>query len=117
MELAIELGHGPPERHSTEVETALYRITQEALTNARKHGGARRVFIDIHAYDHYLHLAVRDDGVGFDPHTKADRLGLDIIRERAELLGGTLEINSAPGRSTQITAVLLADRATSQRAS
>jgi signal transduction histidine kinase len=94
------------------VETALYRITQEATTAAPVVGS-----IDIHAYDHYVDLAVRDDSVGFDPHTKADGLGLDIIRERAELPGGTLEINSAPGRGTQITAVLLTDRANSQRAS
>lgn len=99
------------------METALYRITPAALTNARKHGGARRVLIDIHAYDHYRQLAVRDDGVGFDPHTKADGLGLDTMKERAELLGGTLEIDSSPGRGTQITAVLLTDRAARNRAS
>ena len=117
VELAIDLGPGSAERHSTEVETALYRITQEALTNARKHGAAGRVVIDIREYDHYLQLAVRDDGVGFDPQTKADGFGLDIMRERAELLGGTLEIDSAPGRGTQITVVLVTGRAISQQAS
>ncbi len=117
VELAIELGRGSTERHSTEMETALYRITQEALTNARKHGVARRVFIDIQAYDHDLHLVVRDDGVGFDPNTRTDGFGLDIMRERAELLGGRLEIDSAPGRGTQISAVLVTARATGQHAS
>jgi signal transduction histidine kinase len=117
VELAIELGHGPAERHSTEVETALYRITQEALTNARKHGGARHVLIEIHTGDHYLHLAVRDDGVGFDPHARWDGFGLESMRGRAELLSGTLEIDSAPGRGTRITAVLPTGRASTQRAS
>jgi two-component system, NarL family, sensor histidine kinase NreB len=93
------------------VETALYRITQEASM------AAPVVCSSTSTRTTTTFDAVRDDSVGFDPHTKADGLGLDIIRERAELPGGMLEINSAPGRGTQITAVLLTDRATSQRAS
>jgi signal transduction histidine kinase len=115
--LRIELGREQAKRHSTELETALYRITQEALTNARKHGGARRAIIEIQDRDNYLHLAVSDDGQGFDPHAKADGFGLHIIRERAELLGGTLDINSAPGRGTHVTAQLPTSLASSQRAS
>ena len=117
VELRIELGEGRAGRHSTELETTLYRITQEALTNARKHGGARHVLIEIGDCDHYVHLAVSDDGQGFDPHAKADGFGLHIMAERAELLGGTLEINSAPGCGTQITLDLPTPRVSGQRAS
>jgi signal transduction histidine kinase len=117
VELRIELGEGRAGRHSTELETTLYRITQEALTNARKHGGARHVLVEIRDCDHYVHLAVSDDGQGFDPHAKADGFGLHIMAERAELLGGTLEINSAPGCGTQITLDLPTPRVSGQRAS
>jgi signal transduction histidine kinase len=117
VELRTDLGNGEAERHGTELETALYRITQEALTNARKHGGARRALIEIQDHDDYLRLTVRDDGNGFDPHAKTDGFGLHIMRERAELLGGTLKINSEPGRGVQITADLPTLRTSGQRAS
>jgi signal transduction histidine kinase len=115
--LLIDLGGGEAERHGTELETALYRITQEALTNARKHGGARSALVEIRASDRCLQVSVRDDGNGFDYHAKTDGFGLHSMRERAELLGGTLNISSAPGRGTQITADLPRRHASSQRAS
>jgi signal transduction histidine kinase len=117
VELRVDLGGGRAGRHSTELETTLYRITQEALTNARKHGGAGHVLVEIHDCDHHVHLAVRDDGQGFDPRAKANGFGLHIMMERAELLGGTLEIDSAPGRGTQITVDLPTHRVSSHRAS
>jgi two-component system, NarL family, sensor histidine kinase DevS len=117
VELRVELGDGRAGRHSTELETTVYRITQEALTNARKHGGAGHVLVEIRDYGRYVHLAVRDDGRGFDPGAKADGFGLQIMGERAELLGGTLEIDSAPGRGTLITVDLPTHPVSSQRAS
>lgn len=117
VELRVVLGGGRGGRHSTELETTLYRITQEALTNARKHGSAGHVLVEIQDYDHYVHLSVRDDGQGFDPRAKAEGFGLHIMGERAELLGGTLEIDAAPGRGTQITVDLPTHRVSSQRAS
>jgi signal transduction histidine kinase len=117
VELRVELGDGRAGRHSTELETTLYRITQEALTNARKHGGAGHVLVEIEDCDRYVHLAVRDDGQGFDPRANANGFGLHIMGERAELLGGTLEIDAAPGRGTQITVDLPTHRVSSQRAS
>jgi signal transduction histidine kinase len=117
VELRMEFGNGRAGRHSTELETTLYRITQEALTNARKHGSAGHVLVEIQDNDHYVHLAVGDDGQGFDPRAKAKGFGLHIMRERAELLGGTLEIDSEPGRGTRITVDLPTHRVTSQRAS
>ena len=117
VELRVDLADGRADRQ-TELESTLYRITQEALTNARKHGGAGHVLVEIQHYDHYVHLAVRDDGRGFDPRAKAEGFGLHIMRERAELLGGTLEIDAAPDRGTQITVDLPMHRiGSSQRAS
>jgi signal transduction histidine kinase len=117
VEVTIDLGKGEANRHSIELETALYRITQEAITNARKHGSARRAVIEIQASDHRLYVTVRDDGNGFDPHAITNGFGLHSMRERAELLGGTLQINSAPGQGTQITANLPTHRTSTQRAS
>jgi signal transduction histidine kinase len=113
VELRVDLEDERAGRHSTELETTLYRITQEALTNARKHGGAGHVLVEIQDYDHHVRLAVRDDGQGFDPRVKADGFGLHIMGERAELLGGTLEIDSVPGRGTEITVDLPTHRVSS----
>ena len=117
IQLAIDLGGGQHERRSPEVDTALYRITQEALTNARKHGGAQQAQIDIQACEHYLHLNVYDDGHGFDPDTRTDGFGLHSMRERAELLGGDFQLRSAPGRGTQISVDFPIRHAIRQRAS
>ncbi len=114
--LIIDLGNGDAERPGPELETALYRITQEALTNARRHGGASSALVEIRASDHCLHVSVCDDGNGFDSHAKTDGFGLHSMRERAELLGGTLNINSTPGRGTQITADLPRQPVSRQRA-
>lgn len=115
--LAIDLGGGEAEPNSTELEIALYRITQEALTNARKHGGAHHVQVQIQAYDRYVRLTVDDDGRGFDPDTQTDGFGLHSMREHAQLLGGTLQIKSTPGRGTQITVDFPTGHAIKQRAS
>jgi signal transduction histidine kinase len=106
VEVTIDLGSARVRRYSSELETALYRITQEALTNARKHGGARRTLIDIHASDGCVNVTVCDDGRGFDTRAKTNGFGLHSMRERAELLGGTLRISSAPTHGTQISASL-----------
>ena len=80
-----------------ELETALYRITQEALTNATKHGHATRIVIEIREDPTTVHLTVRDDGNGFDPNAQSDGFGLLGMRERAELLDGELQIERHPG--------------------
>lgn len=112
--VTIDLRSGEGARYSTELETAVYRITQEALTNARKHGGAHRALIDIHAFDLSVDVTVRDDGNGFGPDAKTNGFGLHSMRERAELLGGTLQVTSASAQGTQITAIL-PTRAASRR--
>lgn len=91
-------------RHPPEVETAIYRIVQEALTNASKHGAAKRAVVEISEQDATVHLSVRDDGAGFDPDAETDGFGLLGMRERVELLGGRLLLDSTPGNGTTITA-------------
>lgn len=89
-------------------ETALYRIVQESLLNAVKHGSARQIHVVLRGDPAGVTIEVRDDGRGFDPahvfdcHAARHPFGLLSIRERAELLGGTAQINSCPGRGTQV---------------
>lgn len=93
-------------RLTTEVETAIYRLTQEALTNVAKHAAAaQRATITITAADARIRVQVSDDGAGFDFATVSEGFGLVGMRERAALIGGTVEISS--GRTgTTVTAEL-----------
>jgi signal transduction histidine kinase len=86
------------------VEEGLYRIALEALNNTLKHAAATSVTVYIRAEDERVELEVVDDGQGFDPDTVSDRggMGLASMRERAEKLGGSLTILSAPGRGTRV---------------
>jgi signal transduction histidine kinase len=91
-------------RHTPELETAIYRIVQEALTNAAKHGGARRAVVEIREDAETVHVEVRDDGGGFDPTAETDGFGLLGMRERVELLAGTLQLDSSPAGGTAVHA-------------
>jgi signal transduction histidine kinase len=86
------------------VENAVFRIVQEALTNARRYSGSPRVRIDLGRHkDGHLHLEVQDWGRGFSPdQVREDCFGLEGIRERAHVLGGEAVIQSAPGKGTLI---------------
>ena len=103
VDLAYEQGR-EPDRHGTELETAMYRIVQEALNNATKHGDARRAHVEVVEDDSTVRVTVRDDGRGFDPTIQSAGFGLIGMRERVELLRGTLEVTSAPGQGTTINA-------------
>lgn len=93
-------GRLPPE-----IETTLYRVVQEALSNVVKHAGAEHVSIVVSHRDDSVAATVDDDGHGFDPATvRDDALGLVGMRERLALVGGTLEIESSPGRGTTVAA-------------
>jgi signal transduction histidine kinase len=92
-------------RRSPEVETTLYRIIQEGLTNAVKHAGASRVAVEASEAAGALRLSVTDDGHGFDPSAPGAGFGLAGMRERVLLLGGTLDVQSGPG-GTRIEATL-----------
>jgi signal transduction histidine kinase len=87
-----------------EVKEALYRVAQEALHNAVKHAGAAAIALSLERDDGAVVLTVQDDGKGFDPaESFPGHLGLYSMRERAEGLGGTLAIESAPGAGTRVS--------------
>jgi signal transduction histidine kinase len=94
------------ERLPPAIETALYRIVQEALTNVVRHAQATRVDVILELRAARVAALVEDNGVGFDPEAalsaQGGRLGLLGVRERAETLGGTLEIESAAGMGTTV---------------
>ncbi|MEV8515668.1 sensor histidine kinase [Dactylosporangium sp. NPDC051484] len=101
----LELDADPPV--SPQVEEALYRIALEALGNAARHAEASQVTVRLAGDDSHVVLEVIDDGVGFSPdEPHPGRLGVRSMRERAALLGGTLDIHSAPGAGTVIRAAL-----------
>ena len=108
----------------TDVHVALYRITQEALNNVVKHSRASQVTVSLRCYPPSpspgegpgpalsraegvrVELCISDNGVGFDPHdVEPGELGLGIMRERAQAIGATLNIESQPGHGTQVTVV------------
>jgi signal transduction histidine kinase len=91
----------------SEVETAFYRIAQESLTNAIRHAVATRIEIELLQTPLGVCLRIEDDGKGFDPddvvHQKSQpHLGLISIQERAEMLGGSVAVYSAPGAGTSV---------------
>jgi len=85
------------------VQHALLRITQEACANAVRHGHARRLAVAVTREDGHVELAVRDTGTGFDPAAPQAGSGLAHIRDRVAELGGTVDIDSAPGRGAVVT--------------
>ena len=85
------------------VEHALLRITQEACVNAVRHGNARRLTVSMTRQEGHVELAVRDTGTGFDPAVPHPGSGLTHIRDRVAELGGTVHIDSAPGRGAALT--------------
>ncbi len=86
------------------VETALYRVVQEAVTNVVRHARATRVDVLAECRDGRVNLMVEDDGVGFDPDEvrRGEHLGLLGLQERADALGGTMTLESAPGKGTAV---------------
>ena len=106
--LNMECEFESPERiaiYDNVAATHLYRITQEALNNATRHGHAMRVNIDLSEKDGVVTLSIVDDGVGM-PATvtgKTDGMGMKIMDYRARLIGGELEIGKAPGGGTKVT--------------
>jgi signal transduction histidine kinase len=89
-----------PARLSPAMETALFRITQEALTNATNHARAEHVEISLGLCDRYLYLRIADDGCGFDPAAHSGGLGLLGVRERVGMFGGECEVSSTVGQGT-----------------
>jgi signal transduction histidine kinase len=101
LDVQVEARLGPS-RLPSEIETAAYRIVQEALTNAVKHARATHVSIVLSRTGDTLAILVEDDGRGFDVGDAGEGLGLVGMRERVELAAGTFLIESSPGAGTTI---------------
>lgn len=105
--LTIELdtaGLGDEERLATEIETVIYRVVQESLTNVVRHASAATASVTISGRDGTVRVFIEDDGVGFDAAQRPARahLGIEGMLERAELVAGTLSITSRPGAGTTV---------------
>jgi signal transduction histidine kinase len=100
VDLEPQLG---AERLPSDVETTLYRITQEALTNVVKHAQARHVSIVLTRRDGSVSAVIEDDGRGFGTGNDSSGLGLIGMRERIALVDGRLEVESAPGSGTTLS--------------
>ncbi len=103
VDLAVQ---GLPDNLPDEIGIAVFRVVQEALTNVQRHSGAHSVSVLVTAVDGTMRVVVEDDGVGFDPGTATDRLGLVGIHERVALVGGKVTIESAPGQGTMMAVVI-----------
>jgi signal transduction histidine kinase len=111
IEVDVEVIDREPTAMPPPVATALYRVVQEALTNAIRHGRADSISLIVRRDGHGTRITIEDDGCGFDPDVRSTAstehgLGLHGVRERLALLGGTLEIESAPGAGTTLIAVV-----------
>jgi signal transduction histidine kinase len=107
--IASHFTAAPPDLHAEPmVETACFRVAQEALTNVIRHAQAQNVWVELRQQGTELHLVVRDDGAGFDVRAARVRaaqggsFGLLGMQERVELAGGRLDITATPGRGTEI---------------
>jgi signal transduction histidine kinase len=115
VDVDIDLGNGyggAPRRLDASIENTLYRLVQEALSNAAKHAAATRVGVRLTAVPGAVELVVSDDGRGFDPNAQTSGFGLLGMRERVELGRGTFQLESAPDVGTTLHVVLpVADEA------
>jgi signal transduction histidine kinase len=108
VEVRVAVDPVPP--LETELETACFRVAQEALTNVARHAQARRVWLDLKVLPDGVELAVRDDGIGFDVGSARERaiggtsMGLLGMQERVSLVGGEFELLSVPGGGTEVRA-------------
>ena len=97
------VANGDPATLDDDTQTAVYRVAQEALSNAGRHGGATSVELEVTTTGTAVELLVRDDGRGFDPvSARRSGLGLEGMAERARLVGGELDLRSSPGAGTEI---------------
>lgn len=108
VELEVE---GIEERLDPELETLVFRLVQESLTNVLRHSGARQASVSVSRSAGLLELRIADRGRGFDAHdafvgSEAAGSGLRGMRDRLELFGGRLELSSAPGEGTVVSAVV-----------
>jgi signal transduction histidine kinase len=105
LDLAYEAGRTAT-RPTPDIEAAIYRIVQEALTNVARHAKAEHVWVSVVEYDERLRIELRDDGRGLkrSAETPGSGFGLIGMRERVDLVGGSFSIESAPGEGTTVRA-------------
>jgi signal transduction histidine kinase len=99
------------ERLDPDLESTIYRLTQEGTTNALKHAEASSLAVSIVEEEASIRIRIADDGVGFDPEAVERGFGLVGMEERVRLARGTLRIDTAPGRGTELVAILPVRRA------
>ena len=106
LDVAMHIRGSCPEHLNREVEVAVFRIVQEALTNVAKHAKASHVSVVLNCEEDKLSLVLEDDGCGFDADVNLQniggRLGLIGMEERAQLVGGSLMVESSPGQGTSL---------------
>ncbi len=106
LETHVNLGlarkYGESRHLNREVESSVYRLVQEALTNVAKHAEAESVWIEVSQDEDAIFIGVRDDGLGFDMDARTTGFGLVGMRERVALAGGSLTIVSTPGVGTEL---------------
>jgi len=103
--IRVDFKHSSVEgrRFASEIETTVYRIAQEGLTNVARHAGAGRVRLEVRAGGGWMELLIEDDGTGVDATSALGKnRGLSGMRERAHLVGGAFEIESEKGKGTRI---------------
>jgi signal transduction histidine kinase len=105
--VACDIRSGLDARLAPELETVLYRVTQESLNNIGKHARASRVTVSLATENGGVRLRIHDDGVGFDPLAARElvgdgHFGLAGMRERVEMVGGRLVVDSVPGEGTTV---------------
>jgi len=112
VEASLELAGAVDSRLPVDVETTLYRIAQEAVSNAIRHGAASRIRLNLRCQDGAVTLVIEDNGSGFDssakqPNSDGDEsFGLSSIRERAWLVGGQADIQSYPGAGSSLKIII-----------
>jgi two-component system sensor histidine kinase DegS len=112
QKVKAELKTNLKQRLPEKVETAIFRLTQEALNNIAKYAQAKNVCVNINQVKNELAVSIKDDGVGFDVNAVQKRasqssgFGLSGMRERVRIINGNLQIQSAPGQGCQIAAVV-----------
>ena len=107
--LRVEVGSDDSVAHSRldpELETTVYRVVQESITNVARHANADRVDVDVVWNENEISITVRDDGTGFDPDAAVSGFGLTGIRERIALAGGRIGIVSSEKAGTSLNAIL-----------
>jgi two-component system sensor histidine kinase UhpB len=117
--IRVQFQHSPlPNRLPAQLETVVFRIVQEALTNAARHAGVKSVNVRLQVTEDSVRVQVEDRGRGFVPAEALRRgasTGLTGMKERAELLGGKLALESAPGQGTRLTVDLPMSQPPSRR--